>query len=194
MGRSLKTVPELTQELIDRKSKDGHTAKLYNEKGAAIKADALRTDISRISSALSVSGQVDLNDLDQVKEQTLLYLEACQNAAACPSMMGLSVAFGMTRQNLYRWLKMNPGKPTTAFIQLVQEAIADVVANGSMSGSINAVMGIFVLKNCHGFSDKVELEQVRDDNDTHLNEDELIKKYHFLAGGAYSVEVSETQD
>jgi len=89
-----------------------------------------------------------------------MYLEACSLSSCFPSVMGLSSALGCSRQNLHRWLLSHPEHPTTDFINMAKDLMADVLTNASLYNNANAVQVIFQLKNHYEHADRVEIAPV----------------------------------
>ena len=52
----------------------------------------------------------------------------------------------------------NPGHPTTAFLEVYKELSADAIAQAGLGRFISETLSIFILKNCNGWSDRIEIE------------------------------------
>ena len=162
-NRPVNDLPTMTQALVAEKERNGYSKKLYKSQSDAHKGDQLQTDIAnRIVALQETTGRekVDFANLEQVKERTYLYLEACREASVFPSVMGLAVhGFGVSRQALNQYLLKN-NNATTDFIELTKDVIADILTNASLYNNANTIASIFQLKNSHAFSDKVEIQAV----------------------------------
>ena len=162
--------------------KAGHARKLYKAQSDAHKTEALQQDIRTKSQLFFSADQlvpVDFNNLEDVKERTRIYLDACARAGAFPSIMGLAAyGYGVSRQALYWRLKNHPEAETSRFIDRVRDVIADVLTSAALMRNADAVTTIFVLKNGLGFADRIELEPVtQQNNEPTLDKDELLKRY-----------------
>ena len=122
--------------------------------------------------------RVDLSDTEKVQERTFMYLEACAQSSSFPSVMGLSGAMGCSRQNLNQWLLSHPGHPTTDFVNMTKDVMADILTNASLFNSANAIQVIFQLKNHFEHSDRVEIAPiVQNQPDTDYNAEEIRARY-----------------
>ena len=108
-----------------------------------------------------------------------MYLEACSLSSCFPSVMGLSGALVCSRQNLHRWLLSHPDHPTTDFISMVKDSMADVLTNASLYNNANAVQVIFQLKNHFDHADRVEIAPVVPNTqiDSDYNAEEIRRRY-----------------
>lgn len=137
----------------------------YKETSDIHKAESLSQDIdNRITALKSVvkNGRVDLRDFEQVQKRTFSYLESCKKAQAFPSVLGLAAfGFGMSRQGLNRFLRDHPDLPSAQFIETTKDIFADILVNQSLYRNCDVTQVIFQLKNCNGFSDKLEIEAAK---------------------------------
>lgn len=151
-------------EALLSEHKAGNARKLYKAQSDAHKTEVLRQDICTKTALLYGANEkkaVDFNNLEDVQNRTLEYLEACAKTGAFPSMMGLAAyGFGVSRQALYWQLKHNPNTETSHFLDRVRDLIADILSSAALMRNADAVTTIFVLKNGLGFSDRVEIEPV----------------------------------
>ena len=188
-NRSVNDLPTMTQALVAEKERNGYSKKLYKSQSDAHKGDQLRTDIANRIVALretAEQGKVDFANLDQVKERTYMYLEACREASVFPSVVGLANhAFGVSRQALNQYLLKN-SNATTDFIELTKDIIADILINASLYNNCNTIASIFQLKNSHAFSDRVEIQAVPPRNDSQDFDPEDIRRRYIVDVGHYS--------
>lgn len=176
------SVKSMADALVADKHRNGSTKKVYKALADEHKNEEISLSIKTKSSALRQAidaPKVNLSDTQQVQARTFAYLEACEIASCFPSVMGLSGAMGFSRQNLYRWLLAHPDHPTTDFVNMVRDAIADVLTDASLHNNANAVQVIFTLKNWHDHADKVEIAPVmhRPVDDEEVSVDEIRKRY-----------------
>lgn len=163
--------------------KSGHaTKKLYKALSDEHKTQKLQEDIAIKTDFLFKANKrspVDFNNLQDVQQRTEEYLTACASVGAFPSVMGLAnFAFGTSRQRLYWWLKHHPDSETSKFIDCTRDVIADILASAALQRNADAVMSIFILKNNHGFADRVEIEPVtQQSTEPVLDREELLKRY-----------------
>lgn len=127
------------------------------------------TDV-RLSSIISASaeelaraidgGKVSLSDTEKVKIRGISYLRACADGACLPSMTGFARALGMTARALDDFKRRNPLHPTSDFLQMLHDAMADMLAEAAVrSGSgINQVFAIFLEKARFAWRDTTSIE------------------------------------
>lgn len=157
------TAKSMAEVLADDKHKSGYKGKIYKEMSDEHKGEQITQSIKSKSSALQQAinaPKVDLSDTKQVQDRAFMYLEACSLSSSFPSVMGLSGAMGCSRQNLNRWLLSHPEHPTTNFVNMVKDVMADILTNASLFNSANAVQVIFQLKNHFEHADRVEIAPV----------------------------------
>lgn len=179
MNESL-TVSSIAQAL--EADKNGRKNKVYKELSDEHKSEQISLSIRSTANALRESinaPKVNLSDTQQVQERTFMYLEACSLSSCFPSVMGLSSALGCSRQNLHRWLVSHPDHPTTDFISMVKDGMADVLTNASLYNNANAAQAIFQLKNHFEHADKIEIAPVVSNTqpDSDYNADEIRRRY-----------------
>jgi len=138
---------------------DKARSKLYPEISKELKTEAISSDVSRKTAALMENmDKVDLNDLRAVKKRTEVYLQGCADSGTFPTVMGLaSLGFGVSRQWLNEYLRVHPDTPTADFIERTKDLFADILSNAALSRTATETMSIFILKNCAGFVDKMEI-------------------------------------
>ena len=180
MGRTMKTVAEMTAELEADKNRSGYTKRLYKQQSDEHKGEQLQADIGDKIAALKKSDgseKIDWNDLGAVKKRTYEYLEACQNAGVYPSVMGLAVfGYGVSRQALNTYLN-NHNNETTDFIARTRDIIADILTNASLYNNANAIQVIFQLKNHFNHTDTVQLQPVVAREERTFDADEIRRRY-----------------
>lgn len=155
---------DLTTSLAERKQAK---PKLYREASNEVNAAIIREDVARKRKSLMSSAnrpRVDLNNLEEVKNCTNSFLEACETTATIPTFLGLCTAFGGSREWVYRYLRSHSESPSAGFIELTRETLADIMVTASLNKAADAATVIFSLKNLHGFADKVEIAPVMEDH------------------------------
>ena len=92
--------------------------------------------------------------------------------------MGLAAALGCSRQNLNRWLLSHAEHPTANFINMAKDVMADLLVDSSLHNNSNPIMSIFVLKNNHGFADRVEVAPITPERrDSDYDPDDIRRRY-----------------
>lgn len=175
------TAKSMAEVLTAEKHKSGYKGKLYKEMSDEHKGEQITQSIQNKSAALRQAlnaPRVDLSDTEKVQERTFMYFEACAQSSSFPSVMGLSGAMGCSRQNLNQWLLSHPGHPTTDFVNMTKDVMADILTNASLFNSANAIQVIFQLKNHFEHSDRVEIAPVvQNQPDTDYSAEEIRARY-----------------
>lgn len=182
-GTSL-TAQSMAKALTAEKQKNGYKSKLYKAQSDEHKGNQLVADIHskrEILQKTTLRPRLDLKDTSAVQARTWEYMEATEVAKVFPSVSGLALAFGCSRQNLNQFLLAHPNHATTDFIQQVKEGFADIICNAGLYGSANPIMSVFVLKNSHGFVDRLDVAPVVQNTfDTDVIDVEAIRKRYLL--------------
>lgn len=181
MSNSLLSTNEMAQAIANRPNRRLN----YKEQSDEHKAESLSADIESKIMGLKQTAErerVDLNNLSEVRERTYQYMEACKQAGAFPSVQGLAVyAYGFTRQGLNRYLRLNSDTPTSIFIEMVKDSIADILVNQSLYKNCDSIQALFQLKNNHDFSDRVQIEPITTDPfGGQVDSQELAQRYSDL--------------
>ena len=179
---NLVTASSMAEVLEADKHENGRKGRVYKEISDEHKSEQISLSIKSTANALRDAinaPKVNLSDTPQVQERTFMYLEACSLSSYFPSVMGLSAALGCSRQNLHRWLLSHPDHPTTDFVNMVKDGMADVLTNASLHNNANSIQAIFQLKNGHGFADRVEIAPVVPNTqiDSDYNAEEIRRRY-----------------
>lgn len=175
------SVQSMAEALTADREKSGHKTKIYKEIADQHKGQQISLSIKSKNNALKQAinaPRVDLSDTQEVQERTFMYFEACSMSSCFPSVMGLAAALGCSRQNLNRWLLSHAEHPTANFINMAKDVMADLLVDSSLHNNSNPVMSIFVLKNNHGFADRVEVAPITPErNDRDYDPEDIRRRY-----------------
>ena len=164
--RLLPTVPEMAGALSEAKGKNGYTSRIYKAQADLHKGEQLAADLDRKLVALRQTGapnRIPWDDFPYIRERCLAYLEACRDAQTIPTVSGLAVfGLGATRQALNGYLRQHPNTQTAVFIQQLKDLFSDILETQALMRNLDTVMSIFVLKNDHDRSDRVEIHAETD--------------------------------
>lgn len=175
------SVQSMAEALTADREKSGHKTKIYKEIADQHKGQQISLSITSKNNALKQAinaPRVDLSDTQEVQRRTFMYFEACSMSSCFPSVMGLAAALGCSRQNLNRWLLSHAEHPTANFISMAKDVMADLLVDSSLHNNSNAIMSIFVLKNNHGFADRVEVAPITPERrDSDYDPDDIRRRY-----------------
>lgn len=160
----MQNVEGIAAELREEK-KSPHKKKVYNVDRAEEKAEIIGSEVQRNLTALRIAmerGKVYLVNTDEVMARTEEYFEACKLTGTFPSMMGLCAkGFCVSRQAVSQFMLAHPEHPTSVYLTLVKDIMADILVNASLNNQANVVQAIFQLKNHFGHEDNVKVEAIQ---------------------------------
>lgn len=92
-----------------------------------------------------------------VKERLDYFFRYCADHGVKPSVEGMSLALGVSRQSLWEWESDTQSK-AGQLVARAKELINSLLTTWTMNGKINAVYAIWLQKNNSGYSDSKVLE------------------------------------
>lgn len=156
MTEQSKETALLAAELATQKR---NKPKLYGEVNSELRAAQISNDVALRRQLLEQANKskVTLSDVREVKDRTNRYLAACQEAAVIPTMSGLALAFGYTRQGVYRHIREHEGSESVKYLEVVQGLLEDCLVAAGLGKTADSAVAIFALKNHFAYSDKLEI-------------------------------------
>lgn len=182
----IKDVDTMTKEIQEeqRNGTKEALAKYKNSKGEIITEDKVSAEIAIGRQALieaRLRGRVDFYHTDEVIVRTEQYFEACEKSGTFPSMMGLaSRGFGVYRQLVQDFMNKHPEHPTSIYLMMVKENMADILTNASLHNHANVAQTIFQLKNHFEHADEVKITKSNNEDPLLMgavSEEEIKKRY-----------------
>ena len=108
--------------------------------------------------------KLSLTDTEAIKQQSLVYLQACANSGTTPSFSGLCRTLGYTRMAVYNFLHKQPEHETSKWLSMVSDAISEALADAALHGAVHPIVSIFVLKSRGGWHEDFVSEFDRNPN------------------------------
>ena len=102
----------------------------------------------------------DTNDPQQMSQRIDLYHQYCIENDIKPDMVGMALAIGVDRSTLWRWengVESNKPQSVRNVIKKGREINELMLSQMMQNGRINPVVGIFLLKNSHGYKDQQDV-------------------------------------
>ena len=182
----IKDVETMEKELREhqRKGSKQALAQYKDSKGEIISEDKVSAEIAIGRQALieaRLRGRVDFYNFEEVVTRTEQYFEACERSGTFPSMMGLaSRGFGAYRELVNKFMISHPEHPTSLYLMMVKENMADILTNASLHNHANVAQTIFQLKNHFEHADEVKITKSNNEDPLLMgavSEEEIKKRY-----------------
>lgn len=123
---------------------------------------------------------IDTNDDAQMAERVDLYHQFCIENDIKPDMVGMALAIGVDRSTLWRWengVESNKPQAVRNVIKKGREINELMLSQMMQNGKVNPVVGIFLLKNSHGYKDQQDVVITPNNPYEQRSEEELATKY-----------------
>ena len=120
-------------------------------------------EISRmLKQAMTISHwpEIDTNKAEDVASRIDLYHTFCIENDIKPDMVGMALAIGVDRTTLWKWengVESNKPQAVRNVIKRGREINELMMSQMMQNGRINPVVGIFLLKNSHGYKDQQDV-------------------------------------
>lgn len=146
---------------------------------------------------LAKQPRCDMSDPEAVADRYDWYVDYCIENGLRPSVASLALAYGYERTHL---LKIKDGgvksvpEASANTLKRAWDMLTALMEEYMMTGKINPVPGIFLLKNNHGYKDQTETVVVKKDPYETGDPEEIARRY--LAGMAPAIDApkEEVQD
>lgn len=125
----------------------------------------------------------DMSDPQAVADRYDWYIQMCIRENLRPGVAGLASAFGYSRDWLLQMKNGLVKSVPEASVDTLKRAwlmFEDLMEQYMLTGKINPIPGIFLLKNNHGYKDQTESVIIKKDPYESGNPEEIARKY--LAG------------
>lgn len=102
------------------------------------------------------------------------YFDLCEEDGVKPSVAGLSLALGTNRTTLLSWVRGEVSIESSDVIQKYFNLLEVFDETALKDNRINAVSGIFGMKNNYDYKDQVEVKQI---NEKEISNEEIELRY-----------------
>ena len=176
--------PLTNEEMVTQLSEKVKTSKIYKAQADEHRKEEIAKSIQCQIEALEMSfstGRIQLKDTDAVKAQTINFLQACQNSGTIPTVAGLAVALGLSRNAIYDYMRSQPSSETTKFLESYQSMSASILMQQGLSRNTDQAVTIFLLKNSgQGLADRVEIQATAVNDEPELTAAQIAEKYKYV--------------
>lgn len=113
--------------------------------------------INKLHAILWEYPPVDINDVEEVNERTILFFQLCDEIGVKALWETYAFALGYSVQSLSNYIHCRP-KPAShdILVRSKNRLLSDLVQL-TASGQVNPIPAIFLLKNNFGYTDKMEI-------------------------------------
>ena len=106
---------------------------------------------------IATSEKISLENVDEVKKRTILYLKACENVGVFPSQMGLAKSIGYSDRALRLWRQKHSGTPTGVWLEQFSDTCSDILSQSGLNNNCNSIVSIFLNKALYGLRETSEI-------------------------------------
>lgn len=161
----------------------------YRVQSGEYQEDKIRgilTADTRELAEIATKEKVSLEDVEEIKKRTFVYLRACEETATFPSNIGLAHSLGYTDRALRHWRNKKPNTETAQWLEMFNELCVDVLNQSALKNYSNSIVAIFMNKAHYGYRETNELvltPNTQDiDDETAISAEEIRKRY-MVEGG-----------
>lgn len=101
--------------------------------------------------------RISLEDIDELRTRTFVYLRVCAETGTFPSSAGLARSIGYTDRAFRNWRNYKPDTETGQWLEMFNELCAEILDESALNNNVNPTYAMFVNKALHGYIDKSEL-------------------------------------
>jgi hypothetical protein len=106
---------------------------------------------------LATKERVALEDVNEVKKRSVIYLRACQETSTFPSSLGLARSLGYSDRALRHWRSKQPNTETAQWLEIFNDMCADILSQSALKNNANNIMAIFLNKALYEMRETSEL-------------------------------------
>lgn len=141
-------------------------------------------------------GRIDVEDETAISERLEKYFNLCKDNDMKPTVAGMAMALGVSRQSLYDWRigKRRAKESHSEVIEYWYGVLQALYEDYMMNGKMNPVAGIFLGKNHFGYTDQRDVVVTAQQKfDTPQLEASEIRSKYLESAGEIEAEGTEIQ-
>lgn len=112
-------------------------------------------------------------DTDEIEKRLDQYFEICSSSGIVPTVEGLSLALGVSRQAMWKWQEEEC--QAGIIVERAKSVINALMTSATLQGKINPIYSIWLQKNNFGYADKSEIKYEEHTDKKILTASELPK-------------------
>lgn len=114
----------------------------------------------------------------EVAERCDQYFRFCANSSLRPGIEGLALSLGVDRVTIWRWSQgIGCSQERAEIVAAARQAVITYIEAAQLSGKLNPVSSIFLLKNWANYTDRVEVTPTAPQTtDFMMSQEEIAKR------------------
>ena len=160
LAQSFGEMTETMQENKKRSLASTRGQATYKTETGIYRDNELRALVSASTAALvnaATTEKVSLENTEDVKKRTVIYLRACEETGTFPSKQGLARALGYSTRALEMWMSKKPNSETGKWLAMYNDLCSDILGQSALKNNANTIMSIFLSKAMYGLRETNEL-------------------------------------
>ena len=134
----------------------------------------------QLEEAEKIRKKISLQDTPTVKDISLRYIRSCQITGTIPSLVGLSLALGVSPESLSQFMRLHKETESGKWFFELKGRFGDILGQSALDGSVAPIPAIFTLKANYGWRDDPEPEVRDNSNQEDLTPDAIAAKWQDL--------------
>ena len=130
---------------------DSSKGGLYNVPDKTESAQKISNILNKSNALLyeSLGHNIDIHNLEQLKESTIQYFNFCSEQGIMPSMRRLANWYGYSYKQLYNIIEKQ--SPEGRYLDQIRDAIKDNLEQAALVNAVNNISAMFILKTQHDY-------------------------------------------
>ena len=164
-GSAPKNLPQTPDEIhalnaIREKTKVYKTKK--NEESAKVISSLIAKGMENLAYSQTV-GKINLLDTDRLKEQSMIYLNACMEDGVLPDFQSFCLSLGYSRSGVQNFIKRTEeDNPSREWLVMMRDTFSSMLAQAALGGDVNTIFAIFQQKAMYGWQETSKVEVVHE--------------------------------
>jgi hypothetical protein len=130
---------------------DSSKGGLYNVPDKSESAQKISNILNKSNALLyeSLGHNIDIHNLEELKNSTIDYFNFCSEQGIMPSMRRLANWYGYSYQRLYQLIEKQ--SPAGIYLDQIRDAIKDNLEQAALVNAVNNISAMFILKTQHDY-------------------------------------------
>ena len=186
--KEAQSLPEMIDTMNEAKEQGLSTRRgqsIYKKESGEYQEEKLRDLIGLNLNELgevATKERIALEDVNEVKKRSVVYLRACQETGTFPSSLGLARSLGYSDRALRHWRSKQPNTETAQWLEIFNDMCADILSQSALKNNANNIMAIFLNKALYEMRETSELvvtPNQRDVDEVDYSVEDIKKRYIF---------------